>query len=261
MGVRAGTSSTCPTHSPFLNMHPVLREATASLLFVIMGVQSVAAQTPVWWTEQNVIVPGAQPDDFAALNQGQLKALASSAHRAMEQRFVGGSGSTVRSLIQNWQTPGTTTEDFAAVTTGQLKSIARPFYDRLNQVMGTSGYPWSLSTSPADDFSVANIGQAKKLFAFHLPHTPGAGGDALPSVWHGNLTSINLGNVAEPPISPLTDLPPGTCKPYSFDPVMRKGSFSAINPNGYLEHEPEFKAFQRYAWVFALRWKSDGTYD
>jgi hypothetical protein len=233
-------------------MNPVLREITASLMFVVMGVQSVAAQAPTWWAEQNVVIPGAVPDDYAAINQGQLKALASAAFRGMEDRLAGGAGSAVSSLVASWQQPTLGTDDFAVVTSGQLKKVAQPFYDRLNQVLDTTGYPWSVSTTP-DDFSIVNLGQAKKMFAFPIPHTKanGAVGNAYASIWTGNRSGTNLGGLAEAPWTALTPLPAGTPKPYSHDPIIALGNWSTRNPNGYIWYEPQFRKDRKFARIYS----------
>ena len=46
---------------------------------------------PVWWTEREVL-SGATPNDYAVINQGQLKYLAEAAYHEFEQYLAGGSG-------------------------------------------------------------------------------------------------------------------------------------------------------------------------
>ena len=73
------------------------------------------------------------------------------------------------------------TNDYAPVNLGQLKTVAEPFYDRLIAIGYRSGYPWTNPVSPADDFALANLGQAKNLFAFDPAHD--SDGDGLPDWW------------------------------------------------------------------------------
>ncbi|MDZ4287443.1 MAG: hypothetical protein U0984_05775 [Prosthecobacter sp.] len=118
-----------------------------------------------------MVDPAAPADDFAAINQGQLKHLAKAAYLEMEERLTGGAGAAVTALVSGWQTPTSSTDDFAAVTAGQLKAAAKPFYDRLIQagvLPAGSGYPWEGPELTVDDYALVNIGQAKALFAFPI---------------------------------------------------------------------------------------------
>ena len=65
-------------------------------------------------------------DDYAAVNQGQLKQIARQASLEMESKLPGGAGTNVLALIQGWETPGTNTDDYATVNLGQLKNVAEP---------------------------------------------------------------------------------------------------------------------------------------
>ncbi|MDR2982090.1 MAG: hypothetical protein LBV12_07580, partial [Puniceicoccales bacterium] len=126
---------------------------------------------PGWWTEQQVIASDTVADDYAVLNQGQLKNLATKAAQAMEARLPGGAGTDILNMVNAWSQPaasGTTRDDYAVVTLGQLKAVAKPFYDRLLAMQMVVCYPWD-GTWPADDYAVANLGQAKYLFSYTLP--------------------------------------------------------------------------------------------
>ncbi|HEV7406162.1 MAG TPA: thrombospondin type 3 repeat-containing protein, partial [Chthoniobacteraceae bacterium] len=120
-------------------------------------------------------------DDFAVLNQGQLKTLATAAYDELQANLNGGAGTAVAALVNGWYNlnpdgtlpaPGArvaragVTTAYTAVNLGQLKTVAQPFYDRLIAEGICPGYPWSYSPSPADDYAAANLGQAKNLFQF-----------------------------------------------------------------------------------------------
>jgi hypothetical protein len=128
---------------------------------------------PEWWTTQNVLAVGTPADDYAAINQGQLKNLVSGAVAAMDSSWPDeGAGYDLHALVQSWLTPTNQTDDYAAVTLGQLKAVSVPVYDRLISVGLATAYPWNTANIPApDDYALANIGQAKALFSFDLNGT------------------------------------------------------------------------------------------
>lgn len=112
--------------------------------------------------------PSADPDDYAVLNQGQLKNLAAAAVAEMNEILLPeGAGLDLNGLINSWQNPSVTRADYAAVNVGQLKALAALFYDQLEKP-----YPWASSGPPADDYALANIGQAKTLFSFSIQFDP-----------------------------------------------------------------------------------------
>lgn len=129
--------------------------------------------TPSWWSTRGALDPQAAPDDYAALNQGQLKNLARAAFEEMQAKLPGGAGPELTALIASWDNPGPETDDYAVVTAGQLKNLADPFYARLESARASlaSGWtaiqaPWAgqPSESPGNT-ELVNIGQAKQLFA------------------------------------------------------------------------------------------------
>jgi hypothetical protein len=129
------------------------------------------AGAPSWWSEHSVLVSGANADDYALANQGQLKNIAKGAVAEMDAKLAGGAGAELHSLVDGWSTPGPQTNDFAPLNLGQLKNVAKPFYDRLMAAGLADSYPWLGSSSSPDDFAVANIGQVKSLFGFEIPET------------------------------------------------------------------------------------------
>lgn len=127
------------------------------------------ADAPAWWAEHGVLNPNANPDDYAAVNQGQLKHIAKQAYEEFKSTLPGGAGQALDSI---WADPAASTDDYQAINLGQLKNIAEPFYARLQELNYTGQplapgqtRPWS---GTADDYSLANIGQVKNLFSFDL---------------------------------------------------------------------------------------------
>lgn len=137
----------------------------------LLALVSVAqAQTaPQWWATRNVTVPGASQDDYATLNQGQVKNLVKAAAAEVTAQLGASSQAywtQLSSTIASWQTPSQTTDDFAVVSVGQLKAVALPFYQRLLDAGRISALPSWATQAGSDDFATANVGQAKALFAF-----------------------------------------------------------------------------------------------
>jgi hypothetical protein len=136
------------------------------------------AGAPAWWSQRGVVVSGVTVDDYAAVNQGQVKYIAKQAYEQMKVTLPGGAGNVLDAI---WANPPASTDDYRAINLGQLKAIASPFYLRLLE-KGYTGqpflvaqpptqakpYPWSFAVMPADDFALANIGQVKNLFSFDL---------------------------------------------------------------------------------------------
>src|SRR5687767_2821760 len=127
------------------------------------------AGIPSWWLERGVLLENATADDYAPVNQGQLKNIAKAAVAEMDTRLSGGAGDELHHLIESWSSPNPATNDFAPVNLGQLKTVAKPFYDRLIAAGLMDFYPWVGSLNSPDDFAVANIGQTKNLFSFEIP--------------------------------------------------------------------------------------------
>ncbi len=155
----------------FLNGY--LRGAAFALCVWAVGLAAAdlrAEDGPDWWRTRGVVRDGAVPNDFAALNAGQLKHLA---HMAWEEldTLPGGAG-----FVPAFTNAG---NNYAAVNVGQLKEIARPFFDRMMEASGH--YPWT-GTVSSNDYAIANIGQAKYLFSFD-PQSADFDQDGLPDAW------------------------------------------------------------------------------
>lgn len=148
----------------------LLREFIISWLLVGMLIPAQAA-APTWWSDRGIIHPTKPADDYAALNQGQLKNLVKAAVAEMNANLIGGAGNGLNTMVSDWTTSPEAADDYAVVNTGQLKTLALPLYQRLLSAGVITALPtWTFANDPAaDDFAVANIGQAKNLFSFSIP--------------------------------------------------------------------------------------------
>ncbi|PAW79530.1 MAG: hypothetical protein B9S32_03055 [Verrucomicrobia bacterium Tous-C9LFEB] len=152
------------------------RVLLALLLLVLVPLIGIAGTPPSWWTSPDVINGSA--NDYAAINQGQLKNLVTKAYIHLQANlptsvWTTTQGTNLSGLINSFQP--NSPYNYSAVNLGQLKTVAKPFYDVLNTVGYTntavaSPYPWSGLESSANDYAMANIGQAKNLFSFDLAH-------------------------------------------------------------------------------------------
>jgi hypothetical protein len=124
----------------------------------------VHAAGPAWWTN-DVLKSGVTTNDFAAVNQGQVKNVSYHAYLEMETKLLGGAGSNVTAMINSFSP----TNNYRAVNVGQLKNLAKVFYDRLIETGYTNAYPWTTTTADDKDHAIANIGQVKRLFDWSLP--------------------------------------------------------------------------------------------
>jgi hypothetical protein len=152
---------------------------------------------PAWWFARGVIAQttptNASPswptnypasDDYAVINEGQLKNFASQAYNELQAQaptYVWSTtqGTNLTSMVSGWSTPATNEDDYQAINLGQLKTVAQPFYDVLNEMSYSSAYPWS--NVNADDYSVANIGQVKNVLSFDVGYA--SDGDGVPDWW------------------------------------------------------------------------------
>lgn len=171
-----------------------LRRGVGVVLLLCVGwsiATAVGAVGPDWWRRQKVTVPEQAPEDFAVLNQGQLKQMALAAYNEMETALPGGPGAELLEFIEPWTqasndglripraTPGA--DDYAPVNLGQLKETTCRFYDRLVDVGMARCRPWGWVD--ADDYALVNVGQAKALFSFELDPGVDKDGNGLSDLW------------------------------------------------------------------------------
>ncbi|MCS6244255.1 MAG: sugar-binding protein [Opitutus sp.] len=156
------------------------------------------AAYPAWWFERDVIkrLPAAanksvtdwltdypKADDYAAVNQGQLKNIAKRAYEEMGTGLPGGAGSTLEAI---WADPAASTDDYRALNLGQLKALAKPFYARLISLGLTTKPVWFDGNASVDNYALANIGQAKNLFSWDITVLPNINRNGIPDAWEYN---------------------------------------------------------------------------
>jgi len=163
------------------------RMMLAMLGLVVFPLLLLQAAPPTWWSQRGATI-ATPPDDFAAVNQGQLKHFTRKAVDEMNARLPDGSGTDLNALVQTWatqyQTGGYTPAnpnpaDFHAITIGQLKWIAQKIQNHLVAVQHITTMPPWLQGPATTDTQVANLGQLKAVFAFDLTAPEGQ----LPLWW------------------------------------------------------------------------------
>ena len=147
---------------------PLLRELITAWLFSGMLLQSASAAAPGWWSTRGVISTQKSADDYAALNQGQLKNFARAAIEEMNAKLTGGAGSELNAMLATWRTRTGNANDYAMVTLGQLKALGKRLRSRLAEAGQVVPAVWSSTTADDDDYAAANLGQAKTVFAFAI---------------------------------------------------------------------------------------------
>jgi hypothetical protein len=165
--------------------------AVAALLLLA---RPAAAAEPSWWNARGVVSRDGTrvTNDYAALNAGQLKWLATNAFDELEANLPGGAGTSVRALVSGLAP----SNNYAAVTAGQLKAAALPFLERLIEAGALGGLPWTADTGDDVDFAAVNVGQAKNAFAWDITRDESA--DGLPDWWQ----AIHFGDL---PVSAAGD--------------------------------------------------------
>jgi hypothetical protein len=123
------------------------------------------AGIPDWWVARNVVSASMPDDNFAAINVGQMKHAVEQAIYEMDLTLTGGAGLELHSMLAEWLAAGSGPHNSEMVNAGQFKAVLKKVYDRLNEVHGTTGYPWP--TSNQDRFwEAVNVGQLKGLLNF-----------------------------------------------------------------------------------------------
>ena len=144
------------------------------------------AEVPQWWVDRGVINTNMEPQDYAPVNQGQVKYMAYKAWLEFDQKLTNDSSS-----VSNRVSWGPSTNDYLLVNLGQLKYLAEPFYQVLldgdltnawPEGMTSGPYPWTSLSGQANDYATANIGQLKYLFSFDLDAVD-TDEDGLPDWW------------------------------------------------------------------------------
>lgn len=208
-------------------------------LLLLAGVLAVVGAPPSWWSGRGVTNQHAA-DDYAPLNQGQLKNLVKGAVLELDSLLSVGAGDTLHALLDKWANPTTPPDDFAAVNLGQLKAVAKPVYDRLIAVGYTNAYPWANSANAQDDFAMANIGQAKNLFAFDVAKdTRGVG----VADWWQNKYGHELPNVIDAQALAANGLPYMVNFKHGLDPNDPNSANAQRTVNGQTDGLTWLEAF------------------
>jgi hypothetical protein len=170
---------------------------------------------PAWWFSRNVIAQKnptnaspswpanyPAPSDYAVINEGQLKNLATAAYNELVAQaptnvWTTPQGTNLTAMVTGWSNTG---NNYLAMNLGQLKTVAKPFYDVLIQIGYTSGYPWT--GVGANDFAAANIGQTKYAFSFDITTAPLAVTGLTATA---NVNEIDLA-WSDPPYNPMASL-------------------------------------------------------
>jgi hypothetical protein len=180
-----------------------------------------AGNLPAWWTasQTQIIQSGATQNNYAPVNNGQLKYVAVQAKAYLDANLAGGAGSTINAMVAAFKPQSGVSytqaeldqikrDNYAPATIGQLKAVAKPFYDRLiaagyftkiNLIAHgypadwTDAYPWN-SVTPvpvSQNYVLANLGQLKAVFSFNLSD---ADADGLPDAWESQMTGQSGGD-------------------------------------------------------------------
>lgn len=153
---------------------------------LFLGASLLAALTvhlfapPAWWGARNVATLQSA-DDFAVLNQGQLKNFMRGAIEEMNASLPGGAGTELNAILASWRADTSQADDFSIANQGQLKAMGKQLRVRL-AALGIPG-PAFATASPDDDddHSPANIGQAK--FVFNVPLQGDTDSDGINDTW------------------------------------------------------------------------------
>jgi|SRR5690625_1382960 len=159
--------------------------ALAGFLITAASPSYAQSSIPAWWEDPltAIIDPEATENNYAPVNLGQLKHVATMAETYLDTVLaaIGGSGSEISSLTSGFDK--NMSKNYSPVNIGQVKAVARPFYDRLNNIgydvvqgLINQGYPvgwsykfpWDPSTEIAYNYAPSNIGQLKIVFSFDL---------------------------------------------------------------------------------------------
>lgn len=156
------------------------------LSFACLASLPAHAQAPAWWTNHAVLTTNS-PNDFAPVNQGQVKWLATQAAQEFSRTSTNWAAIPGASNIIALAASLPASNNFRPANLGQLKQAAAPFYDFLALHGLTNAYPagsdvpypWSGGSPMPVDFAGANVGQAKYLFSFGAPMSLDGDGDGV----------------------------------------------------------------------------------
>ena len=161
---------------------------------ITLGAVLLAALTlhlfapPAWWATRNVLTADGA-DDYAVLNQGQLKNFMRGAVEEMNASLPGGAGTELNNLLATWRADTAGADDFAVANQGQLKAMGAMLRARL-AVLGVPSAAIGTTDAQDDDHHApANLGQAKHVFNVVLLGDADSDGinDTWEMAWFGSL--------------------------------------------------------------------------
>ena len=167
------------------------RDITLAALAGVTVLMPCYAGIPDWWVTRGVVAPSVVPDNKAALTAGEFKNAVRQAVAEMNERLAGsgGAGESLNNLIAAWMAEGAQVDNHEMVNAGQVKAVLKLWYDRLNAVHGTTGYPWPV-VDISGNYEAVNAGQLKKLLQIDV---------RLP--WNQNIAQ-GYGVTAQPSLNP-----------------------------------------------------------
>src|SRR3954469_1902724 len=86
-----------------------------ALSVIAIAPLAIRAGAPTWWRTRSVLVENASPDDYAPVNQGQLRNIATGAVAEMDARLINGAGDELHQMIDGWSVVAPDKNDFAPV--------------------------------------------------------------------------------------------------------------------------------------------------
>lgn len=85
---------------------------------------------PAWWSSRGVVDSQQSAEDYAKLNVGQLKHMATKARDELNAFLPNGAGAAIDTLVLGWANTANA-DDYAVCNLGQLKAVAKLYWDRL----------------------------------------------------------------------------------------------------------------------------------
>ena len=153
-----------PSRSDFAGDHrPPLSLGEGLLIDALglLGPEAMAAAGQLsWWVDRNVLT-GGTVNDYAAVNQGQLKWIATNAYDEMQAYLPWSGDMTLPALVAGFSN----SNNWCGVNVGQAKYVGSFFWNRLMECAYTNAYPWG---EGSNDWAAVNIGQIKQLFNFSI---------------------------------------------------------------------------------------------
>ncbi len=133
--------------------------ATPFFLAVVSLAFSQPAEYPQWWFDRGVVAMNTiETNDYALVNQGQVKWIAANAYAELQTNGYG--SQNLDDAISGFSSEN---GNYSLVNCGQLKHLASLFYDALGLYC-----PWAIAPLDRNDYDPVIIGETKYAFAFYF---------------------------------------------------------------------------------------------